>query len=387
MTTNNTPRIAIIGGGPAGLTLARVLQVRGISSTVFERESSPTVRSQGGTLDMHPDSGQIALHAAELDAEFRKVARYEDQDMKLLDQTGQNLLSSTPSEDGDEDRPEVDRTELRNLLLNSLEEGVVKWGYNLRSIGAVGNNRHELAFENGHTETFDLVVGADGAWSRVRPILSDAQPFYTGVTFVETGVDDVDESHHNIAELVGHGSMFALVNNKGFVAQRNGHGHIRTYVGFRAPEKWEVFTEIASATPAKARAILLDLFADWDENLLALLRESNDSFIVRPLYMMPIGHSWEHHPGVTLLGDAAHLQSPFSGEGANLAMLDGAELAIAISENSSLDAAVQAYETEMFTRAKAANIEAAQGLDTAFSDDAPQSILNFFNELMGAPNH
>ena len=68
---------------------------------------------------------------------------------------------------------------------------------------------HELVFTNGRTARFDLVVGADGAWSRVRPILSDVTPTYTGVTVVEMGIDNVDQRHPEIGELVGRGSMSA----------------------------------------------------------------------------------------------------------------------------------------------------------------------------------
>lgn len=385
MTTQNTPRIAIIGGGPGGLTLARILQTHNIATTVFERESSPDERQQGGSLDLHAESGQLALHLAGLDEQFQAIARYEDQEGRLLDKNGRVLLENGHGEEIG-DRPEVDRTELRKLLLNSLELGVVRWGYKLGSICQTDDNTYDLRFENGATETFDLVVGADGAWSRVRPLLSSATPMYTGVTFIELNLDDVDESHPALARLVGHGLMFSLDNNKGLLAQRNGHAHIRVYAAMRIPEGWETANGFDAGNPQAARAWLLNQFADWDQSLLALIQECNDSFAVRPLYMLPVGHRWDFHPGVTLLGDAAHLMSPFSGEGVNLAMLDAADLASAISTCDTLEQAVRTYETTMFPRAESIAREADEGITQAIAPDAPAHVFAFFSQPEANPS-
>src|SRR6266508_5459331 len=215
MPKNTAPRIAIVGGGPGGFTLARILQTRGIAATVFEQEHVPDERSQGGSLDLHPRSGQYALSLAGLTEQFRTLARYEDQATRLLDKTGAVLF-----EERDADRPEIDRMELRAMLLNSLEPEVVLWGHRLHSLRPLGDGVHELVFADGRTATFDLVVGADGAWSRVRPILSDVTPTYTGVTVVEIGIDSVDQRYPEIGELVGRGSMSARSDGKALVAQR-----------------------------------------------------------------------------------------------------------------------------------------------------------------------
>jgi 2-polyprenyl-6-methoxyphenol hydroxylase-like FAD-dependent oxidoreductase len=383
MTQHKNPRIAIIGGGPAGLTLARILQTRNIPTTVFERENNPYERPQGGTLDLHSESGLLAVHMAKLDDQFKTIARYEDQEGSLLNKDGEKLFGSDETEDG-EDRPEVDRTALRAMLLDSLAPGVVRWGYNLRSARQLDDGSYELLFENGQTETYDLVIGADGAWSRVRPLVSSATPTYTGVTFIEFGLDDVDLQHPVLARLVGHGSMFALADNKGLVAQRNGHAHIRVYAAMRIPEGWETTNGFDARNSQIARAWLLNQFSGWSNSLLALIHECNNRFVVRPLYSLPIGHRWDFRPGVTLLGDAAHLMSPFSGEGVNMAMFDAMKLAEAISQYNTLEEAVRAYEGPMFERAEIAARGANEGLARAIAPDAPAGTLAFFREVMAA---
>ncbi|WP_405411232.1 FAD-dependent oxidoreductase [Streptomyces decoyicus] len=372
--TPATSRIAIVGAGPGGLTCARVLQRNGVPVTVFDHEASAEARPQGGTLDLHMTTGQAALRAAGLHEEFAALARPEGQEMRLLDHTATVLFQHAPAP-GDSDRPEIDRGELRRLLLDSLAPETVRWGSYLRTLHPLGDGRHKAEFDDGHTETFDLVIGADGAWSRVRPLLSDATPHYTGVTFVEAGFDDADHRHPDIARLVGDGSMWAASANKALIAQRNSRGHIRVYIAFRGSQDWALEAGVKVADTGAVRAVLLDVFAGWDGRLLALLRDNDGGFVNRPLFALPVPHTWTHTPGLTLLGDAAHLMSPFSGMGANLAMLDGCELARALAEQSDQDAAVRAYEAVMLPRSAEAAEFAAGGLANAISADAPYGSL------------
>lgn len=372
MSPASKPRIAVVGGGPGGLTLARVLQTHGLSATVFELDESATSRQQGGTLDMQTETGQVALKAAGLDEQFFAIARFEGQDGRLLDKSGTVLMDRKAGPD-DRAQPEIDRGDLRRLLLDSLAPGVVRWGSKVDAVRAVGDGTHEVT-ANGTTEVFDLVVGADGAWSRVRPLLSPAQPAYSGVTFVELSFDDAERRHPGISRLVGNGSMFALADNKGLIAQRNAHDHIRVYVAFRVEDGWQV-------DPADARATLLAMFPDWSPRLRTLLTDCDDDFVVRPLYALPVPHVWESRAGVTLLGDAAHLMSPFSGLGANLAMLDGTDLANAIAGAPDLETAVRRYEAIMLPRGQEAAEGAAKGLDSAIAADAPRGALEAMAEM------
>jgi 2-polyprenyl-6-methoxyphenol hydroxylase-like FAD-dependent oxidoreductase len=373
-------RIAIVGAGPGGLTLARILHLHGIHASVFEREEHATVRTQGGSLDMHPESGQFAIRCAELDAEFKRIARYQDQESRIYDKHG-SLLFEDAGEHGD--RPEVDRRQLRNMLLDSLPDGIVRWHHELTAIRPQDEGNFELVFRHGRAERFDLVVGADGAWSRIRPLVSDARPSYSGVTFIELDFEDADAKYPQIADLVGHGMMFALGDSKALMGHRNANAHIGIYAGLRVPEDWIVKGGLDMSSGEAARNSLAACFHDWSGNLLQAIHRGSERITPRPIYALPVGHRWEHRPGITLLGDAAHLMSPFSGEGANLAMQDAAELVLGLAAGPDWDAAVQRFESNMFARAEVAAAGARDGIDETFSEHGLRHILEHMEAQRG----
>ncbi|MFI0241827.1 FAD-dependent oxidoreductase [Streptomyces sp. NPDC016845] len=369
------PRIAVVGGGPAGLTLARVLHRLGHPVTVLERDPAPDARPAGGTLDLHEGLGQLALDKAGLLAKFRALSRPEGQAMRILDADGTVLRDWRPRPD-DRANPEIDRGHLRDLLLGPL---AIQWGRGVtRVVPGARDDGVRVHFSDGRQDTYDLVIGADGAWSRVRPAVSSVTPHYTGVTFVETSLDDVDARHPGLARLVGDGSMAVYGVNRALVAQRGSGGHVKVYAQFRAPLDWHAELDLADADAVRSR--LLALFDGWAAPVLGLLRQGT-AFAHRPLHVLPVSHTWAHVRGVTLLGDAAHLMPPL-GAGANLAMLEGAELAEAIARTAAtgpgqLGEAVRAFEQRMWARAgKWAKLTTA-GLDRLVSPDPAEAIALF----------
>lgn len=382
---SSTPRIAIIGAGPGGLTLARVLRVQGIDAVVYEREASRAARTQGGMLDLHPDSGQRAMREAGLKSEFLAIARREGQDQRLLDPAGTLLLQEDTPDDAPLDRPEVDRADLRNVLLDSLPEQTVVWRRGFQHATALPQGGYTLHFADGTSADCDLLVGADGASSRVRPLLTDARPFHIGVNAIELGIPDIDRTHPDLAAMVGRGNYWAIGPNQSLAAQRGGDGRVRVHLTFHTPEDWFATCGIPLADPPRARAALAELFSDWAPQFAALIRACDDTVVPRPITMLPIGLTWATTPGVTLLGDAAHLMPPV-GQGANMAMLDGSELALALAASpDDLTAAIRGYETAMFERAAAAAQESADIMEILMSPAGAHGVLKFFQHYEAPP--
>ncbi|WP_336761268.1 FAD-dependent monooxygenase [Asaia sp. VD9] len=364
--------IGIVGGGPGGLLLACLLQRQGMRVTVLERDAYAAERLQGGSLDLHDETGQRAMRAAGLEDAFMACARHEDQGDRLYDETGRLIFEH----DGrDANRPEIDRGDLRRILLESLEPGVVHWGQCVNGIVSAGEKISVLCTDG--PQLYDVVIGADGAWSRVRPFLTKIQPVYEGIVFLELGFEEKRDPR--AAALVGHGKMFAVGNNRALILQRNSGGHIRFYAGMRLAEKAAL--AMRDGSPEAARAHMARSFSSWSPDLRRLLAEG-DFLGIRPLYAMPIGARWTPAPAVTLLGDAAHLMSPFSGEGVNLALADALDLANTLTEGNGV-ASLREYEAALISRAERAAARAASGLSKVFSDHGAAPVLAHYQQRLG----
>ncbi|WP_019926415.1 NAD(P)/FAD-dependent oxidoreductase [Nocardia sp. BMG111209] len=363
--------VTIVGAGLGGLTLARVLHVHGIPVTVYEAETSPAARSQGGMLDIHHHNGQPALAAAGLTEEFRALILPGREAGRVYAADGTLLLDEP--DDGTGGRPEVQRGELRRILIESLPADAIRWGHKVTGVAALGGGRHELTVAGGDPVTTEILVGADGAWSRIRPLLSTATPEYTGLSFLETYLYDADTRHPAVAETVGGGGMAALAPGKGIQAHREAGGTLHTYVALTATPEW--LAGLGAAGENAARTRIASEFDGWATELTALITGGDTAPVVRPVYTLPVEHRWDRVPGVTLLGDAAHLMPP-SGEGANLAMFDGAELGRALAAHpGDPEAALADYERALFPRSAEAAAEGARIHEACFGAGAPRSLV------------
>lgn len=374
-------RIAIIGGGPGGLTLALILQKNGIDAVVYEREPHDTNRERGGSLDIHEESGQMALKEAGLYEQFQALARYEGEDFRLFDKTGKIFMDEVAEEDAPGMRPEIDRGVLCELLLHGLNPDVIRYGHKLIEAIPLNNGQYELRFENGYTDIVDLVVGADGAFSHVRPLLTDVNASYSGITMVELAIPDVANAHPDLAALNARGKIFALADHKAIMGQLNGNGSLKVYLCFQAERDWLDTCGIDLNDPEAAKLQLLSYFQDWDPSLQKYIRYASDKLIGRRIYMLPVGHQWERRSGITLIGDAAHLMSPFAGEGVNMAMQDAAELALAIVRHcGDFDQAIAEYEESMYNYSSESARESLKNLELIFGDDAALRLKEQFDQ-------
>ncbi|KAI7270452.1 hypothetical protein KC343_g2324 [Hortaea werneckii] len=369
-----TTPIAIVGGGPAGLTLGRLLEIHRIDYIIFERDISPQpANARTGTLDLHAENGMLALQEAGLIDEFKKLARW-DVPTILARSTGEHIV--TLNEDGGADRPEIDRKALRTMLLNSVPAERICWGCKVQAVRRQVDGLCSIDFADGSVRSdFRLVVGADGAWSKVRSLVTDIKPVYSGMHYFSSEIPLEGSFNPKTEALVGKGTYMALGGGKQLVGQRLGNGSYFVGVGLHLPETWDVHANLADPS-AFRRDLVSNDFKEYADKHKDLILHSEGAFYSWPLYELPKDSlQWDHVPGLTLIGDAAHLCIP-SGEGVNVAMHDALQLAQCIAAYGlhDLDRAVAEYEKQMFPRA-IATAEDAEQSKNLWAPDSPNGFL------------
>lgn len=349
-------KIAIIGGGPGGLTLARLLQLKGIDVKVYERDINKDVRAQGGALDLHEESGLAALRKAGLLEAFKINFRPGAERIRVTDENANVLLDDHLEGNdlnfGDKHyRPEIDRGPLRNILLESLLPGTVVWDSRILSVERV-QDLWKVHFENGSAVFADVVIGADGANSRIRPFVTSVKPVWAGVTMIEGSIKDAERTAPNIHALLKGGKIFAYGNEKTLIVSSKGDGSFGFAASWKTSERWVKESGIDFKDNKQVLAWFKKEFSDWGSIWYEMFEDEKTIFIPRPQYCMPLDLRWETKPNITLLGDAAHWMPPFAGEGVNMAMLDALELSESLTHPSfdTIRAALANYEKRMFKR-------------------------------------
>jgi len=345
-------KIAIVGGGPGGLTLARLLQMNGADIKVYERDINKDARMQGATLDLHEESGLKALHEAGLMDAFNTNFRPDADRVRIMDKHANIILDEHDAPKRPMDRPEIDRGPLQNILLDSLQPGTVVWDSHFLSLLPQGD-AWKLEFKNGVSVIADIVIAADGANSKLRPYITPIKPFYSGVTAIEGAVHHSETASPKMHQLLKGGKIFAMGSEKSLIVSSKGDGSLVFYPGFKTDEHWSRECRIDFTDKAQVLAWFKTAYADWDSVWQELFENASYTFVPRPQYCMPFDQTWEALPNLTILGDAAHLMPPYAGEGVNMAMLDALELNQCLLSGDFADtqSAIAAYETQMRARA------------------------------------
>jgi 2-polyprenyl-6-methoxyphenol hydroxylase-like FAD-dependent oxidoreductase len=373
MNTIKDKKIAIVGGGPGGLTLARLLQLKGANVTVYERDLHQDARAQGATLDLHEESGLAALQEAGLMNQFIANYRPGADKMRVTDEHANIVLDDhiNGQDEAHRGRPEIDRGPLQKLLLESLTPGTVVWDSQFVSL-TPHNTGWKIEFKNGTTAFADLVIAADGANSKLRPYLTPLKPFYCGHTAIEGAVYNSEQVIPAMHKLLSGGKIFAMGDNRSLIVSSKGDGSMVFYPCFKADENWVKDSGIDFTDKAQVLAWFKTEFANWGGTWHELFENASGAFAPRPLYSMPLDQTWEAQPNLTMLGDAAHLMPPYAGEGVNMAMQDALELSRALTDETYPDtlAAIAAFEKEMRTRGSEVAEQSIQSLEMLHSPGA-----------------
>ncbi|KAF7905225.1 uncharacterized protein EAF01_005746 [Botrytis porri] len=392
------PRISIIGAGPSGLVLASLFHRNKIPFTIYDLRSRPSpdlVNVPSGSLDLHVESGQRALAACGLLQAFRSLTAECSEEHIICDRFG-DIKFEAPNHN--EERPEISRNSLIELLVSSLPGNVIQWEHRIQSVSPNPSNPQQqtIIFQNGSSHACDLVIGADGAWSKVRPLLTDVKPYFSGVHWMMLTIPNITKRFPEIAKMVGTGTFWALGGKRFILSQRGSMDSARVYVGIQNED-------INYCNEAGLNSLDLEqlkektlgeygTFANFGRGVRELLERGLDEEKIPQfvqLCMLPTGHTWEHKANATLVGDAAHLMTPFAGEGVNSAMLDALELAQGIisagKKETSISDAVKEYEMKMFVRAKENAEDTWTNLEKISEDNAPKAIVEWFNSFSAPP--
>lgn len=353
-------KVAIIGAGPAGLTIAKLLQQEGINITVYERDKDSKTRIWGGTLDLHKGSGQDAMKKTGLLENY--YAKAISMGRTVVDRHGKVLFTKKPTSENQYDSPEINRNDLRQLLIDRLATDTVIWDRKFTKLEEE-NGKWLLHFENEMNATADLVIGANGGMSKARKYVTDAEVEYTGTFIIQGEVFQPEINCPAFFQLCDNNILMTSNHGINLVANPNNKGALTYNVTFRKPEEWLHENGLNFKNTENITEFLSNMLADWDECYKELFR-STSFFAGLPTRKISVDKPWKNDRPlpITLIGDAAHIMPPFAGQGANTGLLD----ALILSENltngkfETVENAINNYEQQMFVYAGKAQLETSK---------------------------
>jgi len=382
MSAIDGKEIAIVGGGPGGLTLARLLQQSGAQVAVYERDRDRRARIQGSALDLHENSGLAALQAAGLIDAFWANHRPDLDRLRLTDAKGTVLHDHSRRIFGAGKRPEIERGPLRDILLDSLQPGSMQWDCKLESAETQGQ-QVLLRFAGGKTALADIAIGSDGANSRLRELVTSIRPEYVGVSLVEGLIPAAEQTIPELWDLLGGSALIALGGERTIGLGTKPDGSVLLYAGLKTDGDAERQNLEEASSPDQRVAWFHANFKGWSELWEPLFRQAV-SMVWRPLLVCPMNQHWEPKPNVTLVGDAAHVMPPYAGEGVNMAMLDALVLSKFLLGEDMPSGAIAAYEAEMFARMRSMTADTMVNTEMFYAPDASDRVVALFRNFGAA---
>jgi 2-polyprenyl-6-methoxyphenol hydroxylase-like FAD-dependent oxidoreductase len=353
--------------------------MRGADVRVYERDRDRDARVQGSALDLHETSGLAALEDAGLMDKFWANHRPDLDQLRLTDEIGTVLHDHPRAMQGAGKRPEIERGPLRAILLDSLAGGTVVWDRKLES-AALHGNQVELRFTGAESVVADVVIGCDGANSRLRPLVTAIRPEYVGVALAEGYVPAAREAVPELWELIDGAALIALGGERTLGMGTKPDGGILFYAGVKTANAEGRATLEAASSPGQRVEWFRANFAGWSD-LWSPLFAKAQSLVWRPLLCCPQDQSWEPKRNATLIGDAAHVMPPYAGEGVNMAMLDALVLSRELQRATDVASAIAAYEAEMFTRMRSMTADTMSNTEMFYAPDAAERVVGMFRSF------
>ena len=419
-------QVAIIGGGTGGLCLAQALHRAGVRVAVYERSRTRTERLQGYRVHINPH-GSAALHDClppELWQAFVDTTGTSGGNFGFVTEQLKPLMFlaeeeiAGPSPEPYHAHHSVSRITLHQVLSSGLD-GVLHHGKEFDRYERNADGTVTCFFADGTSTTADVVVGADGANSRMRrQLLPHAERVDTGIRTIVGKFPLTDETRHRLPELIRQGPKSILPPRGcfGFTAphelsetmtlRTNGIGgndataehdsvlfdNTSSYImwSYGAHESRFPVADLSTVDGPALRDLAGRLMATWHPAIREMVADSPaESITAITIRTQNPVEPWQT-TNVTLLGDAIHNMTPFQGIGANTALRDAHLLArnlIAVSRGErELIEALNDYERQMLDYGFAAvksSLNAGRQMtsDSGVGRAMFKTILRFFSAV------
>ena len=328
-------RVAVIGAGIGGLAVARALALRGADVTVLEQ--APEISEVGAGIQISPN-GAVVLDALGLGDGLRARSVVAEA-VRLCDYRGASVLRLDLGGAGQGGYHFLHRADLIDLLAEGARAAGVRLRLLQKVSGVAGGAHPRVTLANGATFDADLVIGADGLHSVVRPVLDGASaPFFTGQVAWRALVPNAGGRGPEVRVHMGPMRHVVSYPLRG--------GRLLNLVAVQERAAWTAESWSQTDDPQALRAAFGD-FCDEVQAMLAAVETVN----LWGLFRHEVARVW-HGDGLAILGDAAHPTLPFMAQGACLALEDAWVLAASLDATEDMAAGLARYQARRETRAR-----------------------------------